>query len=108
MPVTGSSFAFSWPIVHDGVIRRSEDEFSEVIWRGMSPAVCMLIFVGSQFEFEFDVQNVRERVECRSSGGFGFGGMTQFQVPPTRRKSSSMHECQKVQGNRWEYWILVR
>jgi hypothetical protein len=82
MPVTGSSFAFSWPIVHDGVTRRSEDEFSEVIWRGRSPAVCMLIFVGSQSEFEFDVEDVRERVGCRSSGGFGFGGMRQFQVSP--------------------------
>ena len=82
MPVTGSSFAFSWPIVHDGVIRRSEDEFSEVIWRGMSPAVCMLLFVGSQSEFEFKVQDVREEVGCKSSRGFGFGGMTQFQVSP--------------------------
>ncbi len=30
-------------MVHDGVMRRSEEEFSEVIWRGISPAVCMLI-----------------------------------------------------------------
>ena len=31
MPVTGSSFAFSCPMVHEGVIRRSDEEFSEVI-----------------------------------------------------------------------------
>jgi hypothetical protein len=74
MPVTGSSFAFSWPIVHDGVIRRSEDEFSEVIWRGMSPAVCMLIFVGSQSEFEFDVQDVRERVGVEAQEVLGLVG----------------------------------
>ena len=43
MPVMGSSLAFNWPMVHDGVIRRSEEEFSDVIWRGMSPAVCMLM-----------------------------------------------------------------
>jgi hypothetical protein len=89
MPVTGSSFAFSWPIVHDGVIRRSEDEFSEVIWRGMSPAVCMFVFVGSQSEFEFDLEDVRERVGCRSSGGFGFSGMTRFQVSPGGQEFSS-------------------
>jgi hypothetical protein len=47
MPVTGSSFAFSCPIVHEGVMRRSEDEFSEVIRRGISPAVCMLILDGN-------------------------------------------------------------
>ncbi len=43
MPVTGSSFALSWPMVHDGVMRRSEEEFSEVTWRGISPAVCMFM-----------------------------------------------------------------
>jgi hypothetical protein len=30
-------------MVHEGVIRRSEDEFSEVTKRGISPAVCMFI-----------------------------------------------------------------
>lgn len=25
-------------MVHEGVIRRSDEEFSEVIWRGKSPA----------------------------------------------------------------------
>lgn len=34
-------------MVHDGLIRRSEDAFSEVIWRGISPAVCRLILLGS-------------------------------------------------------------
>lgn len=43
MPVTGSSFAFSWPMVHEGVTRRSEEAFSELTRSGMSPAVCMLI-----------------------------------------------------------------
>jgi len=43
--VTGSSLAFNWPMVHDGVIRRSEEEFSDVIWRGMSPAACMLMLI---------------------------------------------------------------
>jgi len=43
MPVTGSSFALSWPMVHDGEIRRSEEEFSDVIWSGISPAVWRLI-----------------------------------------------------------------
>jgi hypothetical protein len=45
MPVMGSSFAFNWPMVHDGVIRRSEEELSDVIWRGMSPAACMLMLI---------------------------------------------------------------
>lgn len=44
MPVTGSSFALSCPMVHEGVIRRSEWEFSEVMDIGMSPAVWKLIF----------------------------------------------------------------
>lgn len=30
-------------MVHEGVMRRSEEEFSEVTKRGISPAVCMLI-----------------------------------------------------------------
>lgn len=42
--MTGSSFALSCPIVHEGVMRRSDDEFSEVIWRGRSPAVWRDIF----------------------------------------------------------------
>lgn len=29
-------------MVHDGVIRRSDEEFSEVIKRGISAIVCML------------------------------------------------------------------
>jgi hypothetical protein len=33
-------------MVHDGVIRRSEEEFSDVIWRGISPAACMLMLMG--------------------------------------------------------------
>jgi hypothetical protein len=44
IPVTGSSFALSCPIVHEGVILRSEDELSEVIDMEMSPAVWRLIF----------------------------------------------------------------
>jgi hypothetical protein len=32
-------------MVHDGVIRRSEEEFSDVIWRGISPAACMLMLM---------------------------------------------------------------
>lgn len=43
--MTGSSLAFNWPMVHDGVIRRSEEEFSDVIWRGISPAACMLMLM---------------------------------------------------------------
>jgi len=43
MPVTGSSFALSWLMVHEGVIRRSDEEFSDVIKRGISPIVCILI-----------------------------------------------------------------
>ena len=39
MPVTGSSFALSCAIVHDGVMRRSEEEAVEVISRGISRAV---------------------------------------------------------------------
>jgi len=35
----GSSFVFSCPMVHAGVIRRSDDEFSEVTWIGISARV---------------------------------------------------------------------
>ena len=45
MPVTGSSLALSWPMVQDGEIRRSVEAFSDVIWRGTSPAVWRLISV---------------------------------------------------------------
>ena len=35
----GSSFVFNCPMVHAGVIRRSDDEFSEVTWIGISARV---------------------------------------------------------------------
>lgn len=38
-PVIGSSFAFSWPMVHDGVMRRSEETFSDTTMRGTSAMV---------------------------------------------------------------------
>lgn len=41
--MTGSSFAFSCPMVHDGEMRRSDEEFSDVTRSGMSPAVCRLM-----------------------------------------------------------------
>lgn len=37
-----SSFALNWPMVHDGVMRRSDEEFSDIIEIGMSAAVCIL------------------------------------------------------------------
>ena len=36
MPVMGSSFALSWLIVHDGVMRRSAAAFSDITRRGTS------------------------------------------------------------------------
>lgn len=53
MPVTGSSLAFSWPMLQDGEIRRSAKRsggaFVEwpgtVIMRGMSGAVCRDILI---------------------------------------------------------------
>jgi hypothetical protein len=48
IPVTSSSFDFSWRMLHEGVIRRSEPAFSDVIWMGMSPAVCRLMFGGGR------------------------------------------------------------
>src|SRR5262245_32787264 len=36
MPVIGSNLVLSWFRVHDGVMRRSEDEFSEMTCMGMS------------------------------------------------------------------------
>ena len=39
MPVIGSSFVFNCAMVHDGVIRRSEEEAVEVIKSGTSRAV---------------------------------------------------------------------
>ena len=42
MPVTASSFDFSWPMLQEGVIRRSEEELSEVTRRGISAAVCIV------------------------------------------------------------------
>lgn len=41
MPVTGSSFVFRRAIVHDRVIRRSDEEAVEVIKSGMSRVVAM-------------------------------------------------------------------
>lgn len=48
MPVTGSNFAFSCPMVHEGVMRRSEEEFSEVTSNGMSPAACILMLTAEE------------------------------------------------------------
>ena len=41
MPVTDSSFVFRWAIVHDGVMRRSDDEAVDVINKGISRVVAM-------------------------------------------------------------------
>jgi hypothetical protein len=38
--------ALSWPMVQEGVMRRSEEEFSEVMRRGMSGLVWRLILKG--------------------------------------------------------------
>ena len=48
MPVTSTSLSLSCLIVHDGEMRRSDPEFSEVTRMGMSPAVCMLMIVETQ------------------------------------------------------------
>lgn len=40
--MTASSFDLSWPMVQEGVIRRSDEELSEVMRRGISPAVCIV------------------------------------------------------------------
>jgi hypothetical protein len=53
MPVTGSSLAFSWPMLQDGEIRRSAERSGgalvegpgTVIVRGMSGAVCRDILI---------------------------------------------------------------
>lgn len=42
-PVTASSFDFNCPMVHEGVILRSEWELSEKISMGISCVVCMVI-----------------------------------------------------------------
>lgn len=52
-------------MVHDGVIRRSEEEFSDVIWRGRSPAVCMLILIGCLIARKADL--IWEMAEVRYS-----------------------------------------
>lgn len=41
MPVTGSSFALSAEIVHDGVMRLSDEEAAETMSSGTSRAVAM-------------------------------------------------------------------
>lgn len=43
MPVTSSSLALSCPMDQDGVMRRSEPEFSEVTWIGISAGVRRLM-----------------------------------------------------------------
>ena len=52
MPVMGSSLDLSWVIVHDGVMRRSEEEAVEVMRRGISldvvMGVCMLTGAGGK------------------------------------------------------------
>lgn len=42
MPVTGSSFCFSWVMVQEGVMRRSEEADGEVMSIGTSRAVSMI------------------------------------------------------------------
>jgi len=42
-------------MVHEGVIRRSEDELSEVMRRGISPAVCIAISTEEEEEEEESV-----------------------------------------------------
>lgn len=46
MPVTVSSFALSWLMVHDGVMRRSEAAFSETTSRGTSAMVSLRRLAG--------------------------------------------------------------
>ena len=59
-------------MVHEGVMRRSDDEFAEVTKRGMSPAVCMLMFAKRDVKlvaerrfvgetFKFDIANFAGR-----------------------------------------------
>lgn len=40
-----SNLAFNWPMVQEGEMRRSPEEFSDVMERGMSPAVCILMIM---------------------------------------------------------------
>lgn len=44
IPVMGSSLDLSWLMVHDGVIRRSDEEFSEMTCRGTSAMVDDLVW----------------------------------------------------------------
>jgi hypothetical protein len=44
IPVISSSLDLSWPMVHEGEMRRSDPAVSDVTWMGMSAAVWRLIF----------------------------------------------------------------
>jgi hypothetical protein len=44
MPVIGSSLVLNCAMLHAGVTRLSDEEFSDVMRRGMSWAVCIAIF----------------------------------------------------------------
>ena len=71
MPVTGSSLAFNWPMVHDGVIRRSEEELSDVIWRGMSPAACIVVLIVETRDVDLIGNGRRTVVVLRTFWGCG-------------------------------------
>ncbi len=55
--MTGSSFCFSWAMVHEGVMRRSEDAEADFIRSGISRLVMMKSSGGAE-----------ERIGCLGGG----------------------------------------
>lgn len=52
-------------------MRRSEEEFSEVIWRGISPAVCMLVILRTRKDDLIWIVAEREFGDERQDSGAG-------------------------------------
>lgn len=76
MPVTGSSLAFSWAMVQDGVMRRSAEADSERICRGMSWAVWRVIVFGCFGVFDVGMRGgVGGQLKCVVVVDGGGGGV---------------------------------
>jgi hypothetical protein len=69
MPVTGSKRVLKWATVHDGVMRRSEDELAETMSSGTSTAVWGKAMVCSDGFRAMDAGRDGERVRSFRLGG---------------------------------------
>ena len=60
MPVIGSSRVLSWDMVHDGVIRRSEEELGDTTKRGTSGAVWSAMAAADESRERYALEDFHE------------------------------------------------